>query len=474
MRRWTRFIRTTMMLLLCLGGLMWTTQAVSLSQPGNGRVNEAEPKIDVSPVTLSAVQPVDLQIQRTLTITNAGSDTLNWTITEASGSNGCNLPGDIPWLSILPQSGSISNEPPPGLPEVLPATADTYVSQGRSTANFGASLQMAVGYDGPGCFPGTDDEASRGLIQVDVSPIPSETSIVAATLNVHADFACFVNQSNVPVTTHRISENWAEEAVTWETQPSFAEAHGTITVTDVLTWYQLDVTDLVDGWLTETWPNHGIMLQGPESGGSNFSLTRFASREKADGTLASYLRLTYAGEPNSEDVTVTFDSTGLTPDVYSGTLCINSNDEIASLITVPVELTVPSSIQYLPIVMKNWTPSTSPPPVNNPPNIPFDPSPAHNASNVDVTANLVWIGGDPDDGDTVTYDVYLNANNNNPTTLICNDIPATTCDPGGDLLYSTDYYWKVVATDNHNVSSSSSIWHLQCLLLAGAGAQYQQ
>ncbi len=96
---------------------------------------------------------------------------------------------------------------------------------------------------------------------------------------------------------------------------------------------------------------------------------------------------------------------------------------------------------------------------NNPPYTPNNPLPAHHATGVSISTNLSWAGGDPDAGDTVTYDVYLEANNSNPTTLICNDISTTTCDPLGSLSYSTDYYWKVVATDNHNDSATGSVWH---------------
>ena len=42
----------------------------------------------------------------------------------------------------------------------------------------------------------------------------------------------------------------------------------------------------------------------------------------------------------STQISVTFDATGLTPDVYTGTLCINSNDPGTPLVEVPLEMTV--------------------------------------------------------------------------------------------------------------------------------------
>jgi hypothetical protein len=44
-----------------------------------------------------------------------------------------------------------------------------------------------------------------------------------------------------------------------------------------------------------------------------------------------------------------------------------------------------------------------------------------------------------------------------PATLICDDVSSTTCDPG-TLTYETDYYWQVVATDNHAASTTGDIW----------------
>ena len=92
---------------------------------------------------------------------------------------------------------------------------------------------------------------------------------------------------------------------------------------------------------------------------------------------------------------------------------------------------------------------------NNPPNAPSSPSPVNHATGVSNYADLSWTGGDPDAGDTVTYDVYFGTNSTPP--LILQDQPGTTYDPG-TLSHDTKYYWQVVARDNHGFVRTGTVW----------------
>ncbi|MCI0395098.1 MAG: hypothetical protein L0322_09200 [Chloroflexi bacterium] len=53
---------------------------------------------------------------------------------------------------------------------------------------------------------------------------------------------------------------------------------------------------------------------------------------------------------SASQVVVTFNSTGLAPGVYTGVLCINTDDPINPIIAVPLTLVVSSRTIYLPIV----------------------------------------------------------------------------------------------------------------------------
>lgn len=109
---------------------------------------------------------------------------------------------------------------------------------------------------------------------------------------------------------------------------------------------------------------------------------------------------------------------------------------------------------------------------NNPPNAPTNPSPADGATGVSINADLSWTGGDPDPGDTVTYDVYFEANDSTPDNLICNNVATPTCDPG-TLAYNTPYYWYVVATDNHSASTTGGTWDFTTESTSGCGDTYE-
>jgi hypothetical protein len=111
---------------------------------------------------------------------------------------------------------------------------------------------------------------------------------------------------------------------------------------------------------------------------------------------------------------------------------------------------------YLPCVLSNYTSgSQPPPPINNPPNPPSNPSPSDGATSQSVNVDLSWTGGDPD-SDSVTYDVYFEAGDSTPDVLVCNDVTSASCDPG-TLSYAT-HYWQVVARDSHGATTTGLVW----------------
>ena len=98
---------------------------------------------------------------------------------------------------------------------------------------------------------------------------------------------------------------------------------------------------------------------------------------------------------------------------------------------------------------------------NKPPNTPKNPSPGNNTKDVDIQTSLSWDGGDPDENDVVTYEIYL-GKSKNPPKIGSISKPSTqeriTFDLDKELEYNTLYYWKVTAKDNNGKESKGPLW----------------
>jgi hypothetical protein len=93
---------------------------------------------------------------------------------------------------------------------------------------------------------------------------------------------------------------------------------------------------------------------------------------------------------------------------------------------------------------------------NHPPNEPNSPDPANGSTNVSVLVKLSWAGGDPD-GDATTYNVFFGTNQTPPQ--IATNISTTTFNPG-KMNFTTKYYWRIIAWDNHSASTLGPLWEL--------------
>lgn len=92
--------------------------------------------------------------------------------------------------------------------------------------------------------------------------------------------------------------------------------------------------------------------------------------------------------------------------------------------------------------------------LNEPPYIPANPSPENGSTGVALDTDLSWTGGDPD-GDPVVYDVYFGTAY--PLPRVSEGQSSTTYDPG-TLAPNTTYYWRIVAHDSHDASTTGPDW----------------
>jgi len=100
--------------------------------------------------------------------------------------------------------------------------------------------------------------------------------------------------------------------------------------------------------------------------------------------------------------------------------------------------------------------NSSAPSVNNPPYTPNNSSPSNGSTGINISTNLNWVGGDPDQNDIVTYDVYFGTTSN--PQMVVNNQSDTTYNPG-TLNYNTKYYWKIIAWDDKGSWAEGPIWY---------------
>ncbi|HET6350158.1 MAG TPA: FlgD immunoglobulin-like domain containing protein [Candidatus Krumholzibacteria bacterium] len=92
--------------------------------------------------------------------------------------------------------------------------------------------------------------------------------------------------------------------------------------------------------------------------------------------------------------------------------------------------------------------------VNEPPAVPYSPSPANGASNVGLNVTLSWQCTDPD-GQAITYDIYfgtaadppLRASNRSSKSYLVTS-----------LQLDTPYYWRIVARDSGGLTANGPTW----------------
>jgi hypothetical protein len=196
-------------------------------------------------------------------------------------------------------------------------------------------------------------------------------------------------------------------------------------------YFELSSPEVVDVSLSDFAPtssNGTIVLYGPADGD--------ALGEQID----------YYGPAGHTSMSL--DPHGLGPGKYHVWVYTTGDHSITQLYTLTV--TAESQRDFLPLLLLNYPP-------NEPPHIPSSPAPADGATDVNVKVNLSWVGGDPE-GDSVAYDVYLEADDSVPENLVCDGVTSTVCDPGV-LNSGTHYYWKVVATDENGLITMGPAWH---------------
>ena len=124
---------------------------------------------------------------------------------------------------------------------------DASVSAARPSTNFGALSNLYVG------------SGSSAFLQFDLSTLPAGTTAVQIA---HATLTLFVNRVNAtgPVALSPVTSAWSESSVTSSTAPSVGATSNSFLASVAGQYVTLDVTALVQGWVTTPATNLGLAL----------------------------------------------------------------------------------------------------------------------------------------------------------------------------------------------------------------------
>lgn len=137
------------------------------------------------------------------------------------------------------------------------------------------------------CFrPAHGHPDTRGSILFDLSPYTG-WNIESAILNIDVFYK---SGCGLPTTfhTYAATEQW-DESWTGTHLTHGTTDWGIFTVND-LQWYQLDITDLVNAWLSQSVDNYGLVF---ESVNNNQAEHRFYSNNASDQSVRPFLTLTF-------------------------------------------------------------------------------------------------------------------------------------------------------------------------------------
>jgi hypothetical protein len=114
--------------------------------------------------------------------------------------------------------------------------------------------------------------------------MPENGTFLSATLHVYVTAS-----SNRFIVMRRITGEWDEATVTWNNfGGSYAPDLFGNFYASMTGWYTANVSALVEGWINETYPNYGLLL---EQVNGAYPRTDFSSRE---GSFAPYLEVCYS------------------------------------------------------------------------------------------------------------------------------------------------------------------------------------
>lgn len=143
---------------------------------------------------------------------------------------------------------------------------DSFLSSLNPNTNYGFASTMTLGYVS-GVY-----NAARMLMEFNLSPVPSQSIINNATLNIYQQSSVPSNDSNMGFKAQYMKSQWNEGSVTWNNANYLGGTEiGIGEATNSLGWKTTDVTVMVSAWHSGQQPNYGLIVTGDEGPQNNRS-----------------------------------------------------------------------------------------------------------------------------------------------------------------------------------------------------------
>lgn len=132
---------------------------------------------------------------------------------------------------------------------VLYPSKDTYVYSGYPNINYGSAEYLHVMY-----YPAL---TARSLLQFSLSDLPPNAVVLTATLELNH----WAEQGDaLHIWANSVDSSWDEMTVTWNTRPTSTYRDDPPAPYIFDDWTRLNVTNIVNGWMTGAFANHGFLL----------------------------------------------------------------------------------------------------------------------------------------------------------------------------------------------------------------------
>ena len=139
----------------------------------------------------------------------------------------------------------------------LVSIADARTQLGSPTVNFGGDIKTWTNVPA----------AHQSFFRFDLAMIPAGAIIESAEFKIHFN-GNYAGSNNTEL--GRVEGAWAEDTITWNTQPAVTWNGYSVPVGDTEQELEYDVTDLVAAWQSGARPNHGFAIRSTQNGGKQY------------------------------------------------------------------------------------------------------------------------------------------------------------------------------------------------------------